>query len=291
MSRLDQYARSLVGVLDLSAADKERIRDEAVAHMEDEAGRLMADGKSRDEAEQLAVAAFGKSDAIAALVDEALAAKQLRHRKARTLKAACIMWGLLLLAVAMGAANGLLRVVLPQAMWRALPQFTEVGLFTVMLVALALIAWRLSGTPGRAAAAAGIAVTVAYLAVVTLDAGIEKWISTLTHSAGISHLRMDIVVPLAWTALVTIAALALGRRWPGTALIAGALGAGSVLSVYIVETYGLIRITISDCLFTTGMMALQYVLLTWMLSEALEAWSRRRSLSRAGQDTPSLAGA
>jgi hypothetical protein len=162
MPGFERYVREITGRLELPEATKEGIRQEALAHLEDEAERLVAEGKTREEAEALAVEAFGKGDAIAGLVDEALAGRQERYRRKKAIAAAAVVAGFGLLAVVVGAGFNLASSGLTAWVGGGIAPGTQVTFGVVeqalFLAAAALIAYKLSKVSVRLAVYAALGV-------------------------------------------------------------------------------------------------------------------------------------
>ncbi len=105
MERFEDVARGLTEGLDLSKRVKRRIAEEVQAHLEDEMQRCLAQGMGEDEARKEAERRFGEAGALNELIDAALAARQARHRRIRSM---LVMLGgaVLLLTVLLIGAGG-----------------------------------------------------------------------------------------------------------------------------------------------------------------------------------------
>lgn len=100
MQDFEIYAQRVIDGLDLSGAMKNRIKQEIVAHLEDEMQRCMAEGLSRAEAQDTAIERFGKEKIIGKLVAQALERKQVRFR--RLCAAGAIVFVVLLVIISIG---------------------------------------------------------------------------------------------------------------------------------------------------------------------------------------------
>jgi hypothetical protein len=88
MSEFEVYAQNVTSGLDLPEAAKNRIAEEVVAHLEDEARRCMTQNMSRPEAERTAIERFGREQTIGLLVSQAMERRQVRHRLLQNLRMA-----------------------------------------------------------------------------------------------------------------------------------------------------------------------------------------------------------
>ena len=285
MSRLEEYAATIAEGLDLSAKDRKRIREEAIAHLEDETARLVAAGKEREEAEALAIEAFGSGGAIAALVDEALAGRQNRHKRASAIRSAAAVAGLLLLAF----AGGPIFILQDSQLWRRLTRgpygsVYEVSMFCAVMVCLTIIAWRLARTRKGVASASGCVAVFSFLVAVLVACYLE-WLIEACGWEGSTvppGFRVGTVIFLGWPVAAALVGRMLGRVWPQVKLVVWslAMGLGFMVSGLFAHPSGdQLASSVLVGALMLGFMALEYVLVTWMLAGAVERYEQRRATS------------
>ncbi|MHC4170373.1 MAG: permease prefix domain 1-containing protein [Planctomycetota bacterium] len=103
MQSFEEYAQQVTDELDLSDVMKERIKQEIVAHLEDEMQRCLSEGLTQADAHGIALERFGKEQTISRLVAQALAQKQARFRRRCTVSGIVFAVGLILVAIGVGA--------------------------------------------------------------------------------------------------------------------------------------------------------------------------------------------
>ena len=103
MQDFEEYAQQVTDGLDLSDAMKERIKQEMVAHLEDEMQRCLSEGLTQAKARDAALERFGKEQTIRRLVAQALALKEARFRQLCTVGGIVFAVALVLVAIGIGA--------------------------------------------------------------------------------------------------------------------------------------------------------------------------------------------
>ena len=103
MQDFEEYAQQVTDGLDLSDAMKERIKQEIVAHLEDEMQRCLSEGLTQAKAHDAALERFGKEQTIHRLVAQALALKEARFRRVRVARAVGLGILLVIVCVVIGA--------------------------------------------------------------------------------------------------------------------------------------------------------------------------------------------
>jgi hypothetical protein len=161
------YVRSITQDLDLPEKTKVAIREEALAHLEDEAARCIAEGMSPDHAERAAVERFGSEALIAGMVSRALAAAQKRHRRLMGLRLTAGTALLLLLAAAVGISfqnvSGSFPGVIPQySPYVSLLYALFAFIALVCIAAFGMIVAKMSGTPALLGTLSAITVGVVF---------------------------------------------------------------------------------------------------------------------------------
>jgi hypothetical protein len=284
MRRFEEYVRSITAGLDLSAADKERIQREALAHLEDEKARLVAEGRPAQEAETIALERFGDGKAVSKLMDDALAHEQSRHRTRRVLSRCAIAAGLLALVF----VAGLNFLPLAQSLeWFAFS--TDLGIilgYSLLLVVGGVVVSWLARVPWRVAA---IAETVVFAV-----GGIGIWLLTsvllrqpaaqdlvFQHWQGTASTHRMVfasIVGLYWhvtpTLVVGFAALILARgRRQGLHFVACTATALFGVAVFVAFAEG--RYTRYGPEFAVAAAStVQFVLLAWLLAAAMRDRAR-----------------
>jgi len=285
---LFDYVRSITDDLDLPEKTKAGIREEAIAHLEDEASRWVAEGMSPGDAERAAIERFGRENEMAKMLSESLAATQARFKARRILlTAAAILvaftvWPFVRELYCWIAMRGTLQD--PRPWW---VYYTGLVMLAGMFVILFAIAMRLAG----ARIVVAVSATVAVIALGFISWPLAAIIYTSMGGRAIigGSVAGEMSGYCAWALAVGAVALALHRDrsqylLAGACLINAAL-AGYIHFLGITHPTSYLRSPETPGAAFSG---LQLVLFIWLLARAIMLLCDRRGWLR-GHQYPALA--
>lgn len=146
MQDFEGYAQHVTDGLDLSDTMKERIRQEVVAHLEDEVQRCLAEGLEPVKAHDVALERFGNEQTIHRLVAQALELKEARFRRLCTVIGIIFAVVLVLVAIGIGAwltvfkdavAGHDFRNSMPKLAWLVMYLGAGVGCLAILAMVVA----------------------------------------------------------------------------------------------------------------------------------------------------------
>jgi hypothetical protein len=146
MQDFEKYAQQVTVGLDLSDVMKERIKQEMVAHLEDEMQRCLSGGLAQGEARDTAIELFGKEQTIRLLVAQALSLKEARFRRLCTVSGILFAAALVLVAIGIGAwmtvfkdavAGSDFRNSMPEFDWKVLYLGAGIGCLAILAMVVA----------------------------------------------------------------------------------------------------------------------------------------------------------
>jgi hypothetical protein len=293
MAGFEDCARRITEGLELPKAVKEEIRQEALAHLEDEAERLVAGGKTREEAESAALEAFGRADVIGGLVDEALGRMQRRFRMGRFIRQWAIYAALVAVVFGMGIAvaplsdylNGLMlsnrsdgtvipvmaasllaiiAVVLVAATGLSGARWWVTAICAIAVFGLYFFSTVLLRTTGLAGAAVFAAKRLSPTALLFAFGLFFGWVPALFAGVGVIFIKRDRRGAILMMAVFAIAILE-ASLW--------ALGAAQPRQVLY---YGQELPTNWAWVAARGVTAVVFVMITWLLARvATLRWGRK----------------